>query len=155
MYFQTLCGWRLISNMYISRRYGWIAWVFAAFTFWYVVFEWNSVDYPSYAKGPCYSPNHAYYVTRHQTLWQATSLSHSTNFGTARLFDRSGKLLYAAETLVDEQAGPVWLGGFKNDPTHPPKVFFTGNDGSSWKFILSESPGNGNLNRVCYPTKIE
>jgi hypothetical protein len=56
----------------------WKPGVVAAFVFWYAVFDWNVVDYPSYHKGPCYSPNHAFYVTRHQTPWQALTKAFRT-----------------------------------------------------------------------------
>jgi hypothetical protein len=117
---------------------------------WYAVFEWPVVDYPSYAKGPCYSPNHAYYITRHQTLWQSTNLSHSSEFGTARLFNRSGKLLYQKDTSLGGQAGPMWFDGAPSRSADPPQVFFMDNTDPGWIFILPSSPGNGSVKNNCY-----
>jgi hypothetical protein len=139
----------------VPRKYVGIVCSLAGPVLWYAIFQWNSIDYPSYAKGPCYSPNHAYYVTRHQTLWEAMNISSPHDFGTARLYDRSGRLLYEKETLVDGEFGPEWLGGFKDDPTNRPKVFYQGTEEPGWTFDLPEYPGKSNSNKSCYPTKIE
>jgi hypothetical protein len=129
--------------------------IFVAFLVWYAIFEWRAVGYPSYDKGPCYSPNHAYYITRHRTLWESLGVKLESDTGMARLFDQSGKLLYEGETSIDGQSGPMWSGGSKDDPRDPPAVFFMGGDGSSWIFTLPDSPGNGNPNKNCYPSKVE
>lgn len=141
--------------MFISKKYRWTVWVAAAYIFWYALFEWNSIDYPNYAKGPCYSPNHAYYITRHQTLAESIHLLTPHDYGTARLFDRSGKLLYEKETLIDGEGGPQWYGGFKNDPMNKPTVFFQGTENPGWTFDLPEYPGKSVSNRKCYPVKTE
>lgn len=154
MYFQMSYGCRLMLNTFIFRYRGWISFATITGALWYVIFQWNSVDYPNYAKGPCYSPNHAYYITRHQTLWQATNLSYPADFGTARLFDRLGKLLYEGPTFIDGQAGPFWSSGFENDPSYRPEVFYVDGGGPNWGFVLSESPGEGNPNKNCYPETV-
>lgn len=141
--------------MFTCSRHVWIGFTFAAVSFWYGIFEWNIFDYPSHAKGPCYSPNHAYYVTRHQTPWQVMTTRSQSEFGTARLFDRSGKLLYENETDINGEFGPEWLSGFENDPMHPPKVFYQGIAEPGWTFTLPESPGIGQMNRNCYPIHVE
>ena len=140
-----------MSNMFIFRRRRWIAGVLAVLAAYYVVFEWEGVEYPSYDKGPCYSPNHAFYITRHQTLWQSTNLSHPAAFGAARLFDRSGRLLYEKETFIDGQAGPQWSGGPRNGSTDNWVVYYQGTDEPGWWFDLPEDPGRGNPNIKCYP----
>jgi hypothetical protein len=81
--------------------------------------------------------------------------SSRDDFGTTRLFDRSAKLLYEGETTINGEFGPEWLGGFKDDPIHPPKVFHQGIEEPGWMFILAESPGNGRTNQHCYPVEVE
>jgi hypothetical protein len=144
-----------MSSMFIFKKIGWTAIAIAIPMLWYAIFEWNSLDYPSYAKGPCYSPNHAYYVTRHQTLWQALTTSSQDDFGTARLFDRAGKLLYEKETPINEEFGPQWSGGSKNDPTSRSMVYYQGTENPGWMFDLPEYSGKSNPNKSCYTIKTE
>lgn len=146
------CGYHPMSNMSIFKNKGCMITLFIMCMLWYLIFGWPILDYPSYAKGPCYSPNHAFYVKRHQTLWQATNLSHSSEFGTASLFDKSDKLLYANETSINGEAGPMWFDGIPGTSRERdlPKVFFMNNQDPGWIFILPSSPGNGNVNNNCY-----
>ena len=144
-----------MSSMYFSRKKKWIVLALVLPSLWYAIFKWNSFDYPGYDKGPCYSPNHAYYVTRHQTLWEAMHISTPHDYGIARLYDRSGKLLYEKETLIDGEFGPEWLGGFEDDPMNRPRVFYQGTEEPGWTFDLPAYPGKSNSNRNCYREKIE
>ena len=116
---------------------------------WYLIFEWNSLDYPSYRKGPCYSPNHEFYITRHQTLWQAMTTRPPGDLGTARLYDGSNKI-YEKETFINEEFGPQWLSGFDDDPTNSPKVFYQGLAVPGWTFDLPAYPGKSDPNISCY-----
>lgn len=122
---------------------------------WYAIFRWPIVGYPDYAKGPCLSPNHAYYVTKHQSFWQSLFISAPDDFGTVRLFDRSGNLLYEDETFISEEFGPEWSAGVEGGPRHPPVVFYQGIDAPGWMFTLPTSPGHGQLNMNCYAMQIE
>jgi hypothetical protein len=97
-----------------------------AFLLWYAIFHRPIVGYPNYAKGPCYSPDHAYHVTRHQSFWQSRFISAPDDFETARLFDQSGKLLHEDETLINDEFGPKWPARFEGNPRHPPVVFYQG-----------------------------
>jgi hypothetical protein len=117
---------------------------------WYAIFEWNFIDYPSYRKGPCYSPNHAFYVTRHQTMWQALTKNFRNEFGTIRVFDRSGIFLHEQEFFVDEESGPMWSDQSNKEPAGESLVLYMGGDGSSWKYLLPGPPGQGSANRNCY-----
>lgn len=155
MPFLTSCGARLVSKIFNARQRGWAAMAIAVPLFWYGVFEWHSIEYPSYNRGPCYSPNHHFYVTRHQTIWQAFTTSSQDDFGMARLFDQSGNLLYEKETPINEEFGPEWSAGFEDDPSHRPSVFYQGIDEPGWTFTLPASPGNGRANQNCYPNKLE
>jgi hypothetical protein len=141
--------------MSIFKRSIWTAASLAIPLLWYSLFEWRGVDYPSYNKGPCYSPNHAYYITRHQTLWESLGVRFNSGSGSARLFDRSGKLLYEGETLISEEFGPEWFNGSGHDSSDHPAVFYLGNSGTAWLFTLPDSPGKGIRNRSCYPVPVE
>lgn len=144
-----------MSNTSISKRRVWVARGLAVLLSWYALFEWKIVDYPSHAEGPCYSPNNAYYVTRHQTPWQSTNLSYPAAYGTARLFDRSGRLLYEEETFIDGQGGPQWSGGPKDGSTNEWVVYYQGTEDPGWMFYLPEDPGRGNPDIKCYPRIVE
>ena len=122
---------------------------------WYVIFEWRAVSVPGYEKGPCFSPNHAFYIKRYQTLWESMGVRFGADLGTARLYDRSNKLLYEGETYVKGGFGPEWVNGSKDDPANPLKVFYQGIENPGWSFILPYSPGVGSPNGDCYPTKTE
>ena len=112
---------------------------------WYVVFEWDWLVYtdgrPSDER--CYSPNHEYYVVRLQTPIR-TLLEP---IGTAKLYDKSGKLLYKARTVLTGEAGPRWYDEFAGKSS---SVMFIGNlsDEWEWRFDLPSSPGNN-------PSKLE
>lgn len=139
-----------MSSMFISRRRRWIAGALAVSLIYYGVFEWNGVEYPVNDGGPCYSPNQAFYITRHQTLWQSTNVSYPAAFGTARLFDRADRLLYEKETFIDGGAGPYWSGGPRNGLTNDWVVYFQGTKEPGWSFDLSEDPGFGSPSISCY-----
>jgi hypothetical protein len=81
--------------------------------------------------------------------------SSQDDFGTARLYDRSGKLLYEQKTQINEEFGPEWLGGHEDDPMHRPVVFYQGIEDPGWRFILPESPGSAGMNQRCGRNKIE
>lgn len=141
--------------MFISEKSRWSAAAVAMLTLWYAAFEWNGIDYPGYNKGPCYSPNNAYYVTRHQTLWQAISTSSQDDFGTARLVDRAGKVLYEKQTLINGEFGPQWSGGPKNGSARNWVVYYQGTEEPGWWFDLPEDPGLGDPNIKCYPRIVD
>ena len=72
------------------------------------------------------------------------------DFGTVRVFDKSGNLLHKKEFFVDAQSGSRWLDLSGGDPPKPSKVFYIGGDGSGWEYLLPGSPGSGSSNRDCY-----
>lgn len=76
----------------------------------YLVFGWESFDYPPWDPRPCYSPNHTYYITRHQSLWEKLWRTYPDEYGTARLYDKSGKLLHEGKTeFGGDELGPRWF----------------------------------------------
>lgn len=125
--------------------------VFVAIMFllWFAVFEWNSFDFTEYGDEPCYSANHEYYITRHQTLWEKVTKTYPHEFGTAKLFDKTGKLLYEGKTHLNPQNGPGWL-------SNPNEVYFQGwvSKADTWVYKLPSSPGEQSQAN-CYHTKIE
>lgn len=145
----------LLLNQSIVKNRNWLAFAVTFCAFWHLVFGWPILDYPSYAKGPCYSPKHSFYVTRHQSLWEASNISTPHDFGTARLYDRSGNLLYEEKTLINEEFGPLWREKFKNNPTDQSTVFYQGTEAPGWIFRLPDSPGAGNPNKSCYPEQTD
>ena len=137
-------------NIDISRMQGSMLWISAIIILWSAIFELDFVEYPRYQKGACFSPNHAFYVTRHQTPWQALMTGFQDDFGTVRVFDKLGNLLHKKEFFVDAQSGSRWLDLSGGDPPKPSKVFYIGGDGSGWEYLLPGSPGSGSSNRDCY-----
>lgn len=148
-------GQPLMSNTLISRYKGRVAFAAISYAIWYLIFGWPIVHYPSYAKGPCYSPNREYYITSHQTVWRAIFSFYFGDFGTARLFDRSGKLLYEEETELDAQSGPFWLDRPGNDPERPSEVFYMDGRGPGWIFSLPTPPGRKIAFESCYLENVE
>jgi hypothetical protein len=55
--------------------------------------------------------------------------------GTAKLYDKTGKLLYKGKTGFGE-AGPIWSEGKQ------PIVFFQSTDLEYWRYDLPTSPGD-------------
>lgn len=116
---------------------------------WFAVFEWNSFHFTEYADELCYSANHEYYITRHQTLWEKLTKTYPHEYGTAKLFDKTGKLLYEGKIHLNPQNGPGWLSNLN-------EVYFQGGASTedTWIYKLPSSPG-GRSQASCYPTKIE
>ncbi|MDM0077493.1 hypothetical protein QTH90_24015 [Variovorax sp. J2P1-59] len=107
---------------------------------WYLVFKWNALDYPY--NNPYPSPNGEYYITRHQTVWERLWRTYPDQYGTARLYEKTGKLLYEGKTRFGDGAGPHWFPGFDGDPHPKPKVFMSeDDDGQYWNYELPTSPG--------------
>jgi hypothetical protein len=144
-----------MSNTSIYRYKERIAFTTVFCVIWYLIFEWPIVHYPSYAKEPCYSPNGEYYITRYQTPWQSVFLSDPIAFGTARLFDRSGKLLYEKEAYIGEEAGPTWLDMTGSDPALPSEVFYMDGGGPEWGFTLPTPPGKEIPFKKCHPKQVD
>lgn len=118
-----------------------VAVLFSAF---WLIFEWNSFDWPPWEHGPCYSPNHQYSVTRHQTLWESLARRYPDAYGTARLYDQSGKLLYAGKTQFGgEESGPLWF----DDRV----AMRADNAGNPWTSPLPAPPGDDRKGERCYP----
>lgn len=141
--------------MSTSRKKRLSIFAFTILLAWYAIFGWRGVSVPKYNKGRCYSPNHAFYIERYQTLWESLGVRYGSDLGTARLYDRSNKLLYEGETYIHDEFGPEWTSGVQYDPVKVPKVFFMDNGVAHWSFDLPESPGEGVPNNNCYPTKVE
>lgn len=117
---------------------------------WYVVFEWPWMIYTDggpTAQERCYSPNHEYYIVRYQSLIRALMpIAFEPAFGAAKLYDKSGNLLHAGQTLLGFQAGPNW-GDVSTSRGKEYSVFFIGNSDDSeprggWVFSLPSSPGD-------------
>ena len=109
---------------------------------WFGVFEWNSFDFTGYGDERCYSANHEYYITRHQTLWEKVTKTYPHEFGTAKLFDKNGKLLYEGKSYLNDQVGPGWL----KDPN---EVFFQdGGEITDWSYRLPSSPGGAKSGKL-------
>lgn len=110
---------------------------------WYVVFQWDWVTYTdggTTAQERCYSPNHEYYVVRsHSLIRSLMPIAFEPAFGTAKLYDKSGRLLYSGKTFLDFQAGPLWGGGPTADGEKY-AVWFMG-DLNNWLFTLPSTPG--------------
>lgn len=116
----------------------------ALFSVWYLIFEWNSFSWPPWEHGPCYSSNHMYYVTQHQTLWEKLWRTYPDEYGTARLYDRSGKLLYEGKTQTgDAGLGPRWF--------QERVSMGEDNSGKLWEARLPVPPGDERMRRTCYP----
>jgi hypothetical protein len=121
---------------------------------WFLFFEYDWIGYPRYEWGDeiCYSPNHEYYIVRLQTPFSALFSSDPLyTIGTAKLYDKSGKLLYKGKTLLDGEAGPMWAGAEINKPC----VFFVGLadgvDSRDWWYDLPTSPGvRSNYRQRCF-----
>lgn len=84
------------------------------------------------------APTTRFYVTRHQTPWQALKKAFQNDFGTVRIFDQGGNLLHEQEFSVDDQSGPMCLDRSKDEPARKSEVFLYG-----WK---TDRAGN-----ICFP----
>ncbi|MDR2924535.1 MAG: hypothetical protein LBU76_01020 [Azoarcus sp.] len=115
----------------------------------YVCFFLDWVKYPSYSNTIeyCYSPNHEYYVLRWQSPWSATTDQLHVK-GTAKLYDKTGKLLYSSKTDLSEEFGPIW-GDYSDGRS---VVFYGGTEEPGWGYDLPSSPGHDYSmpNRKCY-----
>lgn len=115
------------------------------FSAYWLIFEWNSFDWPPWEHDLCYSANHQYYVTRHQTLWEWLARRYPDEYGTARLYDQSGTLLYAGKTQFGgEEMGPLWF----DDRVSMGED----NAGNLWTSPLPAAPGIDRKRRRCYPS---
>ena len=113
---------------------------------WYSIFKWNSFDYLWFGAARCYCETNFYYITRHKTLWEKISRTYPDDYGTARLFDATGKMLYEGKTLFGvDTTGPFW---FKNRVS-----MWEDNDGKVWTAPLKFAPGDERMLRECYPVK--
>lgn len=87
-----------------------------------------------------YSPNGEYYVVRYLSPFRRHFLAGMSPLGTAKLFDRNGKLLHSGPAMVEEEFGPFWHDSCR-------KAFLTnwvefmGMDDPTWAFNLPTSPG--------------
>lgn len=109
---------------------------------WYVVFECDWITYTGGAPSQerCYSPNREYYVVRLQSPFHALFTDSLYAEGTAKLYDKSGKQLYTAQTSLSSRDGPMWFDGFSGER---PSVTYIGDLSSrwEWKTDLPSSPG--------------
>ena len=92
----------------------------------------------------CYSPNHAYYIVEYRQL---ISISKEFQVGTAKLYDKTGKLLYQNDTILNGQFGPNWL----SLPTRN-TLFYQGLEEPGWGHELPTSPGEdfSTPNKTCF-----
>lgn len=149
------CSQTFFGNPTQDRTLNWRRWLrrscaiaAALFISWYLICKWSSFGFPPWDPGRCYSANHLYYITRHQTAWERLTRSYPHEYGTARLYDRSGKLLYEAKTRMGGgMSGPHWL----------PESVSMGEDdsGNFWESPLPVPPGDDRMSRDCYPVQIE
>ena len=98
----------------------------------------------------CYSPNHEYYIVRLQTPFNALVADSVHVSGTAKLYDKSGTMLYQGETLLSAQFGPEWGVGLGRAGDKY-SVFFLGrDDGEEWGVELPTSPGDPSPLKKCH-----
>jgi hypothetical protein len=118
----------------------------------YVCFFLDWVKYPIYedAIDYCYSPNHEYYVVRRQSWWNS-KFDQTYVRGTAKLYDKTGKLLYSDKTYLSLEAGPWWV---DDAAGKRPSVVYQSTEKPGWGYDLPSSPGIdysvGQNNRKCY-----
>lgn len=111
---------------------------------WLVVFEWAWVSYTGGVvsnDARCFSPNREYYIVRLQTPFSFLWADSRKIEGSARLYDKSGKLLYQGSADISFESGPIWLAidGYRY------AVSFAGDasdESERWHFDLPSSPGN-------------
>jgi hypothetical protein len=80
---------------------------------WVFIFNWDWVRWPNYSENEirCYSPSGEYYILRRQSLFNAMFFSPQDRvYGTARLYNKNGKLLYSEKTILSSEFGPHWFG---------------------------------------------
>jgi hypothetical protein len=131
-------------------------------TVWFVIFQWDWVRYPcdlqtsptcsnpvEYAT----SPNGEYYIVRLQTPFEAAFEEPLYAVGTAKLYNKHGKLLYSGKAHLGEDYGPNWCAACSPPGAQVvcneersceivprnkvPTVYF---DQSDWDFALPSSP---------------
>ena len=115
----------------------------------YIFFFLDWVKYPSYLEKTeyCYSPNHEYYITLWQSAWSAKTDQLYAK-GTAKLYDKTGKLLYSGKTFLSNEFGPLWA----DNPYGKSSVVFV-ESSVNWSFELPTSPGRAPKspsNRGCF-----
>jgi hypothetical protein len=112
-----------------------------AFCVWYFLFQWNAFD--CYA--PYRSPNGEYYITTHQTPWEKFWNTYPDEYGTARLYDKTGRLLHEGKTYFGYNgAGPYWV-EWHGQNLKPDEVFFMSDPSGIdrnyyWQYKLPISP---------------
>jgi hypothetical protein len=115
----------------------------------YVLFAWDWVRYPCdtpnglICENPvelCYSPNHEYYIVMTQTPFNAVQDQLYVS-GTAKLYDKTGKLLYKGKTGFGETGTPAWRS--------KPVVYFPSDIGDWW-YDLPTSPGDSPYLTSCH-----
>jgi hypothetical protein len=116
----------------------------------YIYFFLDWVEYPEDENSLkyCYSPNHEYYITMWQSPWASHADEKSVR-GTAKLYDKTGKLLYSHRAYISFEFGPRWFDG---PAAHHWSVAYLDGEEPGWYFILPSSPGHdySGPNRVCY-----
>lgn len=120
---------------------------------WVVLCEWEWVTYDQGdgLGARCYSPNHQYYIVRLQTPLRSAFPLESDVKGTAKLFDRSGTLLFSGTARLDFDAGP-WWGGAQTERGEEYSVLFqsTASENRAWLASLPADPGKADVLRRCY-----
>jgi hypothetical protein len=117
----------------------------------YVGFIWDWVKYPNFegALERCYSPNHEYYIVFRQSWLESKSYQPHAR-GTAKLYDKTGKLLYSNKTYLSLEFGPTWSDDIRG---HPGAVSFQGTEEPGWGYDLPSPTGISNYSgssRRCY-----
>lgn len=144
-----------MSTMWFYKHRISIGAVFSLLMIGFGVFAWDCVTYTASQLGEerCYSPNHEYYVVRLQTPFNALVADPLYVRGTAKLYDKAGKLLYSGKTDLDDGAGPTWAEGIASEGGTS-SVSFIGNSMSEgeWFSALPASPGKAppKMSRHCF-----
>ncbi|MDR2924533.1 MAG: hypothetical protein LBU76_01010 [Azoarcus sp.] len=111
------------------------------------------LDWIRYPRGEnvlkyCYSPNHEYYITLWQSPW-ASQTDERFVVGTAKLYDKTGKLLYSNKTHISLEYGPIW-GDYSDGRS---VVFYQGTEEPGWGYDLPTPSGRRDYSgpsRNCY-----
>lgn len=121
---------------------------FAAYLVFYLDWMVYSGGWPDEER--CYSANHEYYIVRLQTPFNALVADSVHVSGTAKLYDKSGNMLYQGATMLSAQFGPEWSAGY-GAPGERYSVFFVGREeGKEWGFELPTSPGKPDRLNKCH-----
>lgn len=147
-----------MSTMWFSRHKVFTGAMLSLVAIWFALFEWNWIvftDGGPDAQERCYSPNHEYYIVRLQTPFRALMRISLDPIGTAKLYDKTGNLLYQGKAWLDFQGGPKWSRGLSAQGDKPVAYFMDldGEDtGDGWMYYLPSSPGeyHGKLEKHCF-----